>query len=209
MRDGYPVVILAAGASRRMGTPKPLLDFGERTCLGAVLETCRFAASPAIVVLGAAAERVNPVVSGRPGISVVVNADHERGQTSSVKAGLRALPRETEAFFVLPVDHPLVEAKDLAALAKAFDQRAKGMSIVLPVHEGRRGHPVLFEREHRRAILSLRDDTPLHDHVHTWSEEVVEVETANAGVVTGMNTEDEYRAVLAEYRRRRAATLPG
>jgi len=98
-----------------------------------------------------------------------------------------------------------VTAGVFAALAAAFARRPAGRSIVIPVHAERRGHPVLFAADHREAILALDEQTPLHDLIRARGDEIEHVPVDHPGVIMGMNTEEEYRALLAEFRARRGA----
>jgi len=200
----FPVVVLAAGASARMGRSKPLLDFDGRTAIDLVLDACRDGgAGEAIVVLGSGADRIRDAIAAREGVRIVVNDRPERGQTSSARAGVEAVSAAADGFFILPVDHPLIEGQDLAILTERFGRRRPGASILVPVFEGRRGHPLLLAASHREALGALADDRPLREFVRGLESEVELIPAANAGVVMGMNTEEEYRAALVEYRRRR------
>src|SRR5256885_2131320 len=96
-----------------MGRSKPLLDFDGRSCLQLALDACKAAGTGRpIVVLGHEADAVRAKI-GLDGATVVVNADYEKGQTSSLKAGLRRLPTTAEAFLLHPADLPLIEAGDV------------------------------------------------------------------------------------------------
>ncbi len=200
MAERYPVVILAAGASRRMGRPKALLEFGGRTCLDLAIGACRAAGQgPVVVVLGAGASEILARLRPVPGLQVVINQDHERGQTSSVKAGLRAVGAAAPGVFLMPVDHPLIEAADIEALAQGFSRRAAGKSMRVPTHRGRRGHPLLLAGRHRMGILAMDDAVPLHDHVRSRVAEIEPIERPGPGVISGINTETDYRRALAMY----------
>jgi CTP:molybdopterin cytidylyltransferase MocA len=109
-----------------MGRPKALLDFGGRTALDLVLDACAGLGDP-VVVLGAHPDLRVP--RGR----IVVNSDWARGQTSSLKAGLRG---STGDFLLFPIDYALVTADDVRAVASARGR------IVIPSRDMRRGHPV-------------------------------------------------------------------
>lgn len=199
---------MAAGSSRRMGRPKPILDFDGRTCLDLVLEACLGSGSgEVLLVLGAGADRIRSACRLPAEVVQVFNADHQRGQTSSVKAGLRALEElggDADGFFILPVDLPLVAPADLVRVREVFEDREDGKTIVIPTHEGRRGHPVLLEAAHRQGILELDDVAPLHDYIRARAGEVALVPLENEGIVARMNTEEEYGRVLALFRRRQA-----
>lgn len=205
MTGACPVVVLAAGASRRMGRLKPLLDFDGRTCLDLVLEACGGSGSRSVIlVLGHEAGWICTNCRLGPEVLVALNDRPERGQMSSVQTGLRALTGMEEGFYIFPVDHPLVEARDLERLGEAFRGREAGKSIVIPTFEGRRGHPILLALEHREAIRTLSDETPLHGHIRIHEDQIVHVPVENEGVVMRMNTDEEYRRVLALYRSRKA-----
>jgi len=192
-----------------MGSPKPLLDFDGRPCLEVVLDVCRASGNTeVVVVLGHGASEVRAGCRVEPGVTMILNERHEAGQTRSVKVGLGAVRSGARAFYIFPADHPLVEAADIAALSARFESSPAGKTVFIPTFEGRRGHPVLMAAAHREAILGLGDAAPLHDHIRACAAEVEHVPVANSGVVCGINTEDEYRAALEEFRRRRGRVRP-
>ncbi len=207
-----PVIVLAAGSSQRMGRAKPLLEFGDRTCLSLVLSACLSSrATETVLVLGAEASRVRGAI-GAPGdglpdgrLSVAVNDQHGRGQTSSLKIGLELLPGGMDAFLVFPVDHPLVTSADLDALIDRFEPRRRGRTIFIASHEGTRGHPALFAAHHRGPILELGDDEPLHNYIRIREGEIETVDRDSPGVTMPMNTPEEYERVLNAWRARVAA----
>lgn len=194
-----------------MGRPKPLLPFGAETGLSLVLKACGDPRTEEIVlVLGADSEAVRaalPPQAGPP-VKVVVNERHERGQTSSLKAGLETISGRGDGFAILPVDLPLATSADLGSLVDRFEPRPRGRTIFLPVHQGRRGHPALFAGHHRSAILELPDTEPLNAYVRVREGEVAEVRVDNPGVILPMNTPAEYRSALELWAARGAAGTP-
>jgi len=127
-------VVLAAGASSRMGQPKALLDFDGLTCLELVLSSCAAAGLRRVVVVTAPAAEAVRAAAAHPGldVTVVVNPAPERGMLSSLQEGLRALPDDAGAFLIFPVDFPLVPAVAIRRLCAAFALRGTGQRIFVP-----------------------------------------------------------------------------
>jgi molybdenum cofactor cytidylyltransferase len=188
-----------------MGRPKPLLPFDGRTCLSLVAEACRGSRSDeTVLVLGADAGDVRAGLTDEDLVkmTVVVNEQHARGQTSSLKTGLEGASPRSEAFVVLPVDLPLVLAGDIDRLIERFEAHPRGRTIFISAHEGRRGHPVLFSGVHRAGLLEMPDDDPLHAYIRLREGEVDQIPAGNEGLVLPMNTPEEYSHVLAVWRAR-------
>ena len=175
-------VILAAGESKRMGSPKALLEFDGEKAVEKVLKVCDKAGIlKPLVVLGAQAENVQKkaeLCSAR----IVMNRDWNRGQTSSVKAGVRELEPEANWFLVWPVDLPLVPLEALRALLAATPPNPS-KTILVPTFQGRRGHPVRFAASLAPEILALSDDEPLHAVVRKDPARVQDVPVASEAVL--------------------------
>ncbi len=145
-------LILAAGESSRMGTPKATLAYRGRTFLEAIVETLREGGLERIlVVLGHQAAEIQQQVHS---VQVVINPDYRSGQTSSLQAGLRALiADDTEAVLLCLVDHPAVSAETVKTIASVF--RESGAPVVIPTYHGRRGHPVLIGTSSLRGAVGV------------------------------------------------------
>jgi len=147
-------VLLAAGESERMGSPKALLAWHGQPLLTHQLQQIQKSRlSECVVVLGHRAAALEPLVDATfsPGWKArrVVNPNPEAGRTSSVLAGLGALWSRPDGILIASVDQPLESRVVDALIAAAEEEWERGTAcrprtIVLPVHEGRRGHPVLF-----------------------------------------------------------------
>lgn len=197
-------VILAAGESRRMGTQKLLLPFGETTVVGAVVRTAEASlADRALVVLGADGERVRAELErgradGRTGerrgndkIGFAANENYLSGMLSSVQAGFRALPEDAEAAVVMLGDQPFLPAKVVDAVVAAY--RESGEGIVIPVFGGRRGHPVLIDLKYRGEVLALDPSDGLRQLMRAHPAEVREVEVDDAGILRDLDTPEDYQ----------------
>ncbi|MGH9593849.1 MAG: nucleotidyltransferase family protein, partial [Bryobacteraceae bacterium] len=100
-------IILAAGASSRMGTPKALLDYRGETFVGRLMRVLGAVCDPVMVVLGYHAAEIGARVPAN--VRVVLNPDPDRGQLSSLQTALAALPVEADGFAFVPVDSPAAE----------------------------------------------------------------------------------------------------
>lgn len=191
----YATIILAAGMSRRMGTPKALLDFDGLTALELVIETCTLSGAGApIVVLGHDAATIRRTIPAE--VRVVVNLDYERGQTSSLKAGLTALAPDVDGILLFPVDCPLVGPETIHLLSAA------SRPIAVPIYGGRRGHPARFSASILDEFRALEDSRPAHEVVRREPDRVEEVMVDDPGVVMRLNTPEDYTAALAAWRTR-------
>ena len=192
-------IILAAGKSERMGRPKALLDFDGVRCIDLVLSACRRSGvGDIIVVLGHRAGELAEALDAE--VRPVVNANYEAGQTSSLKTGAEHLPGECEGFLVFPVDFPLVSGENVSLLLDAFRNRSDKEKVFIPSLNMRRGHPVLLARELRDELLTLRDDEPARKVILGDESRIHYVNVENPGVLEDMDTEKDYRRLLALYR---------
>lgn len=152
----FGAVILAAGASTRMGTPKQLLPLDGQPLLSRVVEAALASAAwPVVVVLGANAELIRPVLARHP-ILIVENPAWAEGMAASIRTGvttLRQFSRALDAAIVTLCDQPAFSADVIAQLVAT--QHATGRSIVAAHYAGRNGAPALFLREHFATLTSL------------------------------------------------------
>lgn len=141
----------------------------------------------------AAAERVK--TTGVRSIRI----ETSRGeQIDSLRAGLRALPTEVEAAVILPVDHPLIEAATVQALVKAY--RDGGAPVVLPVFEGKHGHPVLFSATVFDDLFQDQLEQGARSVVRAHAAQLEEVVVADRGVLINIDTPIDYEEHVGEIR---------
>ena len=188
-------IILSAGASTRMGRPKALLPYREGTFLEHLIQVTRH---PRVgvtrVVLGAGAEEIR-MIAKLDFSMVVVNANWEKGQLSSICEGIRSLESvETDGIILCPVDHPLVSARLVSDLIGQFYLNRK--SIIAPTYNGRRGHPVIFSSALYGELLAAPADKGARAVVWAHSADVLEVPTDEEGVVLNINDPDMMRRAI-------------
>jgi CTP:molybdopterin cytidylyltransferase MocA len=184
-------IILAAGKSERMGgRPKALLKFRGKTFLEHVLAAVNDAGiTTAAVVVG---HHKSEIAAAFPRLSLVFNPDYEQGMSTSVQAGLRTLPAGIRGAGIFLVDHPLIDAATVAMLARELVPGG----IVVPVCQGRRGHPVFFGADLFDEVLSLGAGQGLNIVVRKDPSRVTEVAVANSGVLLDVDTLEELENLL-------------
>ncbi len=175
-------LVLAAGASGRMGSDKALALYQGRTFLASVVATAREAGIEQLaVVLGHHADEIRQAVD-LSGVQVVVNAHYHLGQTSSLQAGLRALAGGNyNALVLCLVDHPAVSSSTVRELIAAYlDCRAP---VVVPLFEGRRGHPVIISQELFGPMQALNSDQGANLVIRQYQDRTRAVPVSDSGVV--------------------------
>jgi molybdenum cofactor cytidylyltransferase len=150
-------VILAAGGSARFGSPKQLARWRGKTFIEQAVDTAlASSARPVVVVLGAEVERCRAALADRP-VEVVVNETWMQGQSTSMQAGLAALPANIGGAVFFLVDLPGV-APDL--IDRLLQRHRETLApLVWPEFEGRRGNPILFDRSLFAELRQVRGDT--------------------------------------------------
>ena len=190
-------IVLAAGASRRMGTPKASLCFGARTFLAHAIAALEDGGvGDVVVVAGEAAATVRAALPAGRTIPLLRNPAPDRGQLSSLKIALQhvcATIPDAGAVVMALVDHPAVRAGTVAALLAAAGEAA----IVVPTYGGRRGHPVLFARTVWQELLDAPDELGARAVVHADVGRVRLVPVDDAGILVDVDTPEDFRELLA------------
>lgn len=178
-------VILAAGESKRFGETKQLL------LLDRVLENVRAARLDAVVVvLGAHAEEIRSAVRFA-GERVIVNGDYAMGMSTSIQAGLRALPKDADAAMIVLGDQPLVAPATMNLLIDEF-RRARPPAVI-PTVDGVRGNPVIIASALFGELMELRGDAGFRTIAARHA--VLEVPVADRGVLMDVDTPSDLARV--------------
>ncbi len=152
-----PAIVLAAGASRRLGRPKQLVEFrGETLLERAVRIAAESGAAPVIAVLGAHAEEIRASVP-LPIATVVINGEWQSGMASSIRAGLRILEPDAPGVLLLACDQPRLGVSHLRSLLASFET-GNSAAIVASVYRGTRGVPAVFPRSAFARLNALDGD---------------------------------------------------
>lgn len=188
-------IILAAGESRRMELPKALLRLGEKTFIEAHIQALRASKIGQVtVVLGYQYQEIVEKVD-LGGVILAINEDYYKGQLSSLIKGIEAIRGDTDGIMISLVDHPPPGAHLVDTMVDEFYQKRK--TIIIPTYKGRRGHPVVFSRYLLPEILSAPQDQGARAVVRAHPDQVFEIETDEEGVVTDIDTLEDYYNFLA------------
>jgi len=200
MYGNVAAVILAAGFSSRMGKFKPLLELAGMSALERCVRLFQDAGVGDIrVVTGHRAEELAPVLQ-RLGVCGVANPRYAEGMFTSVTAGVEAIRATADAFFVHPVDLPLVRPATVRRLLDACSRKAP--AILYPTFQGERGHPPLISARLVPEILDWRGAGGLQGVLSSWEAYAGEIEVADEQILRDMDTALDYRGL-----RERAETL--
>jgi molybdenum cofactor cytidylyltransferase len=194
-----PAIVLAAGRSSRMGRAKAMLPAGDgHTFLTRIVRTfLDSGVDDVIVVVGHGAEAIAASFSesGLPA-RFVVNREYDRGQLSSLLAGLNVIDRPgVSAVLVTLVDVPLVSSSTVRAVIDAY--RRTAAPIVRPTSGNRHGHPLLIDRSVFAALRSADSSSGAKPIVRAHASAIGDIPIDDEGAFTDIDTEEEYRKTIS------------
>jgi molybdenum cofactor cytidylyltransferase len=179
-------ILLAAGESRRMGFPKPLLRLNGETFLHHIAASMLVTVERLIIVVGAHRDAVIAAVPPDDRISVIENLNYKLGQLSSIKAGLLAVSAHADAAMVHLVDHPTVLPETFGRLASEY--QLSGKPILVARCRGHRGHPVLFDRSIFDELQRAPADVGARAVVNANADRVIYVDIDDPGILLDLDT---------------------
>ena len=196
-------IVLAAGLSRRFGSPKALAQIDGRTVIERLVSL--LADSPlaeVIIVLGANKEQIEPFLLNHKKVKVVYNKHYNLGQTSSFQAGLKHISSQALGVMLFPVDYPAVSAQTIKRLIDEFN-RIKPILLV-PTYEGINGHPPVYSSQLLKNFLELDPSLGINTVNHSCAKETVYLSVNDPGVVKSFNTPEELKELKAYLTKRTA-----
>jgi molybdenum cofactor cytidylyltransferase len=183
-------IILAAGESRRMNSPKMLLPFRGSTIIGTVLENVLNSEIKNImIVLGSSHNEIAIALRGY-NVNTCLNNNFQDGMLSSVKCGFRSVPDNFSAAVVLPGDQPMIPPQVLNAIV--YSWRNTGSGIIIPLHNGKRGHPILIDSKYKLEVEKLTFDEGLHALPVKFNNDVLEIEMNTPEILRDIDTREDY-----------------
>lgn len=189
-------VILAAGRSSRMGTLKPLLDLGEETVLKHTVRLFQTAGIKHIrVVVGHRAEEILSKYVNLP-VNWIYNDGFDSGMLSSIQQGVENLAENFSAFFILPVDIPLVRVQTISKLLRHHRMQMPKSLVVYPTFRNKRGHPPLISTRLIPDILQWKQSGGLKTILKCFENQSCNVQVIDEYILLDMDTDQDYQSLL-------------
>jgi molybdenum cofactor cytidylyltransferase len=187
-------IILAAGESRRMGQPKQLLPFDNKTMLECVIDAFR---SPHVdeiqVVLGYKADEIAAKIAHTT-CKIVKNDRYPLGMFTSMQAGLRELPKKTKIVMLAVCDQPRLKRETVETLIEKFENGRH--KILIPSYNGRQGHPPLLRAEYAKEILSMDESMTLKHFYAQHADDIARLVVEDEGVLIDIDDRETYEREL-------------
>lgn len=187
-------IILAAGESTRMGSPKALLQIQGKTFLEHLVATLRNAGLHEIsVVLGHDSDKI---IAQHPKLDVrfIINENYQKGQLSSIQAAIKSVPKDCDAIMICPIDRPLISTELIKKLIEAYSKSKP--PIIIPIFDAKRGHPVIFSSSLFPEVLRAPHDVGARAVVWAHHNEVVEVQTEEEGILLNIDNPELYEKYI-------------
>jgi molybdenum cofactor cytidylyltransferase len=183
-------IILAAGQATRFGQSKQLIRLGDKPLLAHVLDNVNASrVDDVILILGAYADEIRSQVGfGRA--REILNPDFAEGMSTSIRAGLRALPEGTEAVMIVLADQPFVTPRTLDGLIDEY--RRVRPAVVIPTYKGFRGNPAVVDRKLFPEMMELRGDVGCRAIFGDHAGSIVKLDVDDRGVVTDIDTMEDF-----------------
>lgn len=184
-------IVLAAGESKRMGSTKQLLRFGDKTLVEHVVDNVLASnVGETIVVIGCQASSVGAVLKNRP-VKLVLNENYREGMSTSIRAAMEQGSSAAQGVLIVLGDQPGVTADVIDKLVSSFEG-GKGR-IIVPVYKGRRGNPVLFDIKYKAELMKLSGDVGAREVVAAHPGDVCELDVGSEGILEDIDTEQDYK----------------
>lgn len=197
--NGIWAIVLAAGESRRMGSPKMLLPYNDVTVIEQVINNLLDAdIDRIVVVLGANREEIMEVTCSYD-VFHCYNEDYMGGMLSSVKCGFYSLPQGCTGALIMPGDQPMTGPGEINRVIRAFMESDKG--LVMAAHNGKRGHPLIVDMKYADEVLNLPEDEGLRALAAKHPEDVMESDTDDSSVLRDIDTQEDYMNEISKTRK--------
>jgi len=187
-------ILLAAGASKRFGSPKLLLPLGNSTILEQSVDNLLNSKVTEItVVIGYHAHEARRIIASKP-VKIVVNRLYRQGMSTSLRAGLGMVNSHAAAVMIALADLPFIPTATVNTLIEAFKYSNRG--IIVPVHNSRRGHPVIFSIKYKEELSQLTGDMGGREIIRRHSDDVLEVAVNSESIYQDIDNLMSYQSYI-------------
>jgi molybdenum cofactor cytidylyltransferase len=191
------LLILSAGESTRMGSPKALLKIGKETFAECIARKANEAGIDSIyLITGADHESIVQHLS--QDFQIIRNENYQRGQISSLQAGIRQVPDHTQAVMVWPVDQPLIQEETVRILLATYQRTSRVLTI--PVYQLHRGHPVIYSKQAMKTAISLGPEQTGKDLQSLFLTQTHVVEVDDPAILIDIDTPEDYSEHIMQRR---------
>ncbi|MEG3582349.1 MAG: nucleotidyltransferase family protein [Chloroflexota bacterium] len=189
-------IILAAGESRRMKSPKPLMNWGDSNLINyqiSILDNTKV--EEIIIVLGSRANEISDTIHETK-FKVVENKDFKLGKTTSIIKGLNSISNKNNDVLILACDQP--RTKDLVGKVIDFHLELPHVKkITMPVYQKKSGHPIIFSNLFFKDLLLIKEDTQgIRQIIKENEGSIYKYKTSDESATIDLNTPDQYKQSL-------------
>ena len=196
--NNIPSVLIAAGASRRMGQPKQLLPWNRHTLIEHQVITLLTSSQEVYVILGAYADQIRPILKNYP-VNIIQCEDWEKGMGNSLSYGIRKIRKEVEAIdgiLISLIDQPLINHEHLQILRSIF--KTGGREIIASASsQGWAGVPALFSAHYLAALASLKGEEGAKKIINAESKNIIKVQGED--LLVDMDTLEIYQELFQKF----------
>ncbi len=188
-------IVLGAGRSIRMGRQKLLLPFAGKTVITHIVDQLLSSIIDKVyVVAGHEPQRIAEQLSERP-VTIITNPNYDLGMLSSVRYGFEALGSDCDGALVALGDQPNITSKLVDDIVRSFNKTDKG--ILVPVHNSKRGHPIIVSTKYKDEILTCYDDIGLRGLLHCHSDDIFELNVSSSSILDDMDFPEDYQREIS------------
>jgi len=191
-------IILAAGKSSRMKTPKPLLNWGEEKLINFQIESLKNSnIEEIIVVIGSNAEEIkNKIISDE--VKVVENVDFELGKTTSIKKGLSEINNKND-ILLIAVDQPRNKLL-IEQISDFHINHPENKKIIIPFSNGKSGHPIIFSNVFFNELTQINEETEgIREVIKRNQDSIIKYKTKDESALIDLNTPEQYEEYLLNH----------
>ena len=188
-------IILAAGKSSRMKTPKPLLNWGKENLINFQIESLNNSnIEEIIVVIGSNAEEIKKEITSDE-VKVVENVDFELGKTTSIKKGLSEINNKND-ILLIAVDQPRNKLL-IEQISDFHINHPENKKIIMPFSNGKSGHPIIFSNIFFNELTQINEETEgIREVIKRNQDSIIKYKTKDASALIDLNTPEQYEEYL-------------